>query len=363
MKNEEKRVPGIIGRGGAAAGGAGKGPGAETSAPAPSIRQFAEEAASDLQAHYGKGYEVCIQEVSKLNGVILTGITIRNLSHDGPQAVPTLYMDGYYYSQYLDGRRLSDICREISAAYEESRDSFAGVIGKQDFLRSADEAADFSLMKSRVCFRLINTKMNKRLLAGMPHRDFLDLSVIYYISFQPDGEKGMLISLTNALMEQWGTSEEELYSLAAENTPALLGLHTAPLDELVRKCAQAAPDPEAVLAALPEAPEDAPVMYGATNRECRNGAAVLLYDGFLDDFCRDRDCRGAYVLPSSIHEVILLPDWEERDEEIDRQGRRLLGMVMEINRTQVPEEEVLADTVYYYDRERGEIRGICCIEE
>ena len=49
-----------------------------------------------------------------------------------------------------------------------------------------------------------------------------------------------------------------------------------------------------------------------------------------------------FVLPSSVHEVILLPDHGEEPEE-------LLEIVTEINHTQVAEEEILTDAVYKYE--------------
>ena len=60
--------------------------------------------------------------------------------------------------------------------------------------------------------------------------------------------------------------------------------------------------------------------------------------------------KGYFILPSSVHEVLLL---EETGNE-DRCG--LYRMVREVNEKNVPREEFLSDSVYYFDRKTGRIR-------
>lgn len=64
--------------------------------------------------------------------------------------------------------------------------------------------------------------------------------------------------------------------------------------------------------------------------------------------CEKLECD-LYILPSSIHEVILIPayDHDSYDE--------LTSMVKEVNSTQLSKEEILSDHVYFYSRETGQI--------
>ena len=85
-------------------------------------------------------------------------------------------------------------------------------------------------------------------------------------------------------------------------------------------------------------------MYVATNEQCSLGAAVMRYPDFR------KKVRGMirgdfYILPSSIHEVILVP------ESFGLEPERMQEMVKEINQTGVAPEEVLSDSVYYFDGE------------
>lgn len=83
-------------------------------------------------------------------------------------------------------------------------------------------------------------------------------------------------------------------------------------------------------------------MYVATNSKKLNGACVMLYDGLLRDFAR-KVGRSFYIIPSSIHEVILIPD------TLDMDIRYMKAMVKEVNGTEVALDEVLSDNVYRYD--------------
>ena len=81
-----------------------------------------------------------------------------------------------------------------------------------------------------------------------------------------------------------------------------------------------------------------------------NGASVMLYKDPLRDFANYMG-HDLYILPSSIHEVILL-----LDDEYVQSSEELREMVRETNRIVVDREEILSDHVYYYDREKDEIR-------
>ena len=90
-------------------------------------------------------------------------------------------------------------------------------------------------------------------------------------------------------------------------------------------------------------------MYVLSNKARVQGAACILYPGILKDFAAAIR-SDFYILPSSIHEVILLPAQGEEDREALKQ------MVREVNASQVEREEVLSDSVYYFDREQNKLQ-------
>ena len=85
-------------------------------------------------------------------------------------------------------------------------------------------------------------------------------------------------------------------------------------------------------------------MYVLSNKEKTMGAACILYDSILT-LIGERLQDDFYILPSSIHECIVVP------MNITTTKKELQEMVREINATQVIPEEVLSDEVYTYTRE------------
>ena len=79
------------------------------------------------------------------------------------------------------------------------------------------------------------------------------------------------------------------------------------------------------------------------------GASCMLYPGLLKQLAGKEE-NSFYILPSSIHEVILLTDRRMETPE------QLKEMIAEVNRTQVAPEEVLSDSLYYYDSRKENIR-------
>ena len=90
-------------------------------------------------------------------------------------------------------------------------------------------------------------------------------------------------------------------------------------------------------------------MYVCTNASKINGAGVILYENLLKDFAQ-KVGADFYILPSSVHETLLIPVSDQFDVET------LKAMVCEVNMTQVAPEEQLSDQVYLYSRECDQIR-------
>ena len=131
----------------------------------------------------------------------------------------------------------------------------------------------------------------------------------------------------------------ELLLAARENTPRLFPVHMIDMDEMIAQ------------AGIPISLDESAIpMYIMTNEQEVNGASVLLYDNVLESFALEKK-TDFYILPSSIHEVIIL-----LDNEYAKAPEELARMVRETNRIVVDREEILSDHVYYYDREKDEIR-------
>ena len=87
-------------------------------------------------------------------------------------------------------------------------------------------------------------------------------------------------------------------------------------------------------------------LYVFTNKMRVLGAAGAFLGSKVKELSKQLESN-LFILPSSIHEAILIPDTGKMSVE------EFSEMVREINLEQVPEEERLADDIYYYNRALG----------
>ncbi|HIT66191.1 MAG TPA: hypothetical protein IAB61_02970 [Candidatus Merdisoma merdipullorum] len=262
--------------------------------------------------------------LEKNNGVIMDGLSIRR---QGQKVAPTIYMDAYY-RDYLGGRSLKGICDQILECCEDK-----GFEERFD----ADFFTDYGKIRSTIVYKLINAEKNKDLLNRIPHLPFLDLAIVFYslLLDTPMGNATVLIH--NSHMKLWKTGCSDLYRDAKENVKRLLPARLESMSEVIYE-----------LTGGQERPEETGVpMYVLTNRSRAFGAACILYDGVLES-CAERFGESFYMLPSSVHEVIMVPASAVGNEE------ELTSMVRDINRTQVRDTEILSDNVYLYSPVSGQ---------
>ena len=89
-------------------------------------------------------------------------------------------------------------------------------------------------------------------------------------------------------------------------------------------------------------------MYVLTNKTMLNGASTMMYYGVLDSIA-DKIGHDLYILPSSIHELILVP------VKSGYKADELKKMVCQVNSDEVSDNEILSDSVYCYSRKDRQI--------
>lgn len=296
------------------------------------IRSFAEKVCMAVSRELGENYQVKLQEVAKNNGVILQGLIILG---EKSNISPTIYLNTFL-NVYESGVSLTDIVQKILEIY---RRESPGKNVDMSFFR------DFEGVRDRICYRLVNRNKNRVLLGRVPHIEFLDLCICFYYAYHSKalGEGSILIH--NNHMEMWGCSTAELLKLAQENTPRLFPWEIHSVREMVRELIGAdGPGREDWL-------EENVPMRILTNKQRVYGAASLLYPGVLPQLAQQAE-NNFYILPSSVHEVILLEEngWEDVES--------LRNMICEVNASQVEPEEVLSDNLYYFNRFEGRVRVV-----
>ena len=267
------------------------------------------------------------KKVRKNNGVVLDAIVLHKQSE---QVSPCLYLN-HYYEQYKQGVTEAEIIEDILNVVNENK----GEVEQQSLITS--EIRDFSKVSDLICYRLVNAKMNEALLKTVPHKKFLDLAIVYYVVCKTDEDGIGTILVENSFFEEWDCSLNELHEKAVENTMRIFPPQIRSMEEVISGMMGREEE-------VSESCDGSTRMYVASNSMNLHGAAVTLYPNLLRNFFHGlkRKAKGLVILPSSIHEQIIIPYTEHM--EVDS----LKAMVKEINSTQVEKEEVLSDSVYVY---------------
>lgn len=304
---------------------------------------FLEELTEMVKDRMGEEYTARIYKVAKNNSLELDSLVILK---EGRNIAPNIYLLPYYEA-YMNGANILELTDQLCNIY---RNCETPVI-------QGDLFSSFEGLKSFVFYRLVSYEKNKKLLEKTPHIKYLDLAITFYCLVRNDEDGIGTIRINDDHMLLWQSSIQELYELSVQNTSRLFPAKIRSMDEVIydmlKQDLEGSGDDKAseeILSSfLTECKaKDQQRMYVLTNEKGINGATCLMYYDILKDFSGKLG-TDLFILPSSIHEVILVP----YDKSITRES--LSDMVIEVNLTQVAEDEVLSDRVYFYSRENNSI--------
>ena len=303
------------------------------------FEEFKNNVMENIKDFLPERYEdasVSLQEVTKNNDMQLTGLMVKT---EDSNIAPNIYLEGFF-EQYQDGRDMEDILQSI-----------ADVRVQHEMAQGFDvsKLTDFDQVKDKIICKLVNEEMNANYLSDKPHTQMEDLAVIYAIDLG-GGEGGrMSAPITQALMENYGITTEELHDIALQNLADSKIEFKSMRDMLVEMMFPDGVPENDPMAAMMLPPEDGmPPIYVLSNADKLNGAAAVLDSKTMEDI--SEKLGGDFVvIPSSIHEVIVIP----MNEDIDR--GQIEGMIQEVNAGQVAPEERLSDHAYQYDSKEHEL--------
>lgn len=288
---------------------------------------FLETIHSLVQERLKGSAEVSLRRIMKNNGLLMDGLTI---SPAGAKTAPTVYLNAYY-EEAESGLPLDIITDQILLICEENP-GFPDDLGEQ--------LKHFPFVRDRIVYKLVNAEDNAILLSDIPHFRYLDLAVVFYLIVL-ENEDGQMTSLIhNEHLNLWGVTREELSQLAEANTLRLMPSRIMPIEEVICGLEPLEQEEAGSPLFLP-----AVNLYVLTNEKGINGAACLLYPGVLKNFA-DQLEDDLFILPSSVHEVLLAPSKQALPLE------DLNEMVSCINESDVLPEDRLSDHVYRYCREQ-----------
>lgn len=273
---------------------------------------------------------VSIQTVDKNNDQKRRGIVIRSA---GSKVSPVFYLD-LMYEKYVEGMTLDQIVEAVWQFYSE--DENIRKIDINDFL-------DWKRVKSRLFLRVISTDMNRVSLETAIHKDILDLSAVVYVKMElPPGDGAAYVIVRKEHLAIWQQSEETVYETALQNTRQ----ENISFVSITNEISGMLSEEERELLFDDNLMAMESPLFVLTNEAKLFGAVYMLLPEVMDQIV-DEKGDDIYILPSSIHEILILKSSELNDLP------RLQHMVQDINEMQVPMEQRLSNHVYRYSKENG----------
>lgn len=269
------------------------------------------------------GTSITKETVRKNNNVFLDAFIIRI---PGSVSAPVIYLEELY-ERYKNGTPIDKIAHFITAKV------YAEIPVSTELIRNAHS---LDAMRERIAFRLISKKQNEALLSDVPWIPYLDLAIIFFLHLDCQGDTQLTAVIQNHQAKLWNLSPTDLYELAKTNTPRLYPYRFERMERLLLGFG------EAKSQQFPYT-HDLPTIFILSNQIGIHGASCILYENIIKDLA-ERMESDFIILPSSIHEVLILMDDHTHPYETYR------SIVQHVNAEEVAAEDILSDELYLYRR-------------
>ena len=237
--------------------------------------------------------------------------------------------------------------------YEDLVDELVDIIIKRNTLHSGSELKKFNINKETLSTfenieknlycAFINKEKNEELLKNVPHIVMLDLALVFKVKVSVDDLSACFI-VNNSVLKSWKKGVDDLLESVWNNKDLLVGEDS--LVSLVDKCKDLCSAMEKDLP-FPMPSDD--YIYILTNKyQCDGASMMFTHKEYVRDFANRKE-SDVLILPSSRHEVLLIPTSQVDDYEYVK------NMVANINRTELAKQDFLSDNVYLYNRNDDEI--------
>ena len=195
---------------------------------------------------------------------------------------------------------------------------------------------EYDILKDHLFMRVSSKEKLSDVLCYLPHVSMEDLTITFHILLGRGSTASVSICVNFKLMKSCGVYMQQLYEDAQKNAPKIVPVKIENLETMLSKRDDGIPGTEGVPA------QDILPIIVVTNEEAYFGSAAFFYPGVMDQI--GHMLKGDYyILPSSLHEMLAVPDCL-RDSYME-----LKELVRNINDSSVQPKDRLTDNVYHYD--------------
>lgn len=193
------------------------------------------------------------------------------------------------------------------------------VIDESNYRLLSGLKSDFEDIKDKLFIRICGVGINEEDLSILANTKINNLAITYNVLIDKltDNPPIKSIKITNELLDKYGVSKEELHKAAIQNSEKIFPAKYYKTNDLIS-------------------------FNILTNEIGYLGAAALFYPNQMKKIAASLG-GNYFVLPSSIHEVLVMPD----DGNLNYM--ELEQMVKVVNETVVDINDQLSNDVYYYD--------------
>lgn len=264
-----------------------------------------------------------VERICKPNDTYLYGL--RAKSNDN--IAPVIYLDDYYYRYVEDEIDLNVIIKRINHVIQEAmldmpKDNVQSII---------DTFGNYEDVKEKLYVAVWDYERNKNWLKDKAYIKWVGELVIAARIHICMGDEIGTVHVTTALLNTWNVSFETVLKDAKYNSFVRHNTTIIPMADMLNR-----------LGVDVDLPDEPPVFVASNESNCY-GASVICDTLTLKQFA-DEQNSDFYIIPSSIHELLLVP------VNGDNEPEELKKMVREVNETAVKETEILSDDVFRFWR-------------
>lgn len=260
-------------------------------------REYAEQVAVMVN---GK-----VVEMEKANGVVLTGVT----PIDKRKVSPIVYID----TAFDNGVSVEDAASDVEATFNKEVEGM-----------DVDFMSDYVKVKPRLRVALYNKKTKAPMSKSALDYGFPDLIMVPYVTFGNVNGSFATAKVREDMLDTWGKTADEIYADALDN----IDTDIVPMDDMLASLMGS------------DAPTEINMdMFVVSNTDRYLGAISVIK---AHDKLKETFPEGYYVIPSSIHEVIVVSKDNIMYDALN-------NMICEVNATQLAPDEVLSNIPYSFN--------------
>ena len=289
-----------------------------------SFKEMVEESILEYLPEEYAGANINVDEVKKAS-MVYTGLTVRKPSTN---VAPIINLDMIYMAYKGGKASVNEVLEEIASQIIE---------GYKNAVNFNDISVKFDDVKDKIVFSLVSYETGRQLFSSRPYIIFQkDIVVIFKICLD---SSIVTIPITNNIFNSWGRSVDELFTIAINNIAKIMPMRMDSMADIMLQMMGR----DLIDGINPEMLLERPLQYVVSTENKLDGAVTLLMPSRLEEI-RNRIKDDFYILPSSIHELIIMPV-----SSTPTSAEELNQMVREVNATEVAPDEVLTNHVFLYE--------------